>query len=87
MTPATLILLIPLAYVGLQWSALQHMQRGWQIAAALPVVLLAASVAFLVIGMVTNASEAAIWLVLGLPIATLYLVLLWPIHWVIARFN
>ncbi len=87
MTPATLILLIPLAYVGLQWTALQYMERGWQIAAALPLVALAASLAIFVIGIATNASDAAIWLVLGLPVATLYLVLLWPIHWVLARFS
>ena len=30
---------------------------------------------------VTNASMAALWLVLGLPVATLYLAVLMTVHW------
>jgi hypothetical protein len=44
-----------------------------------------AALAIFVVGIVTNASMTAMWLVLGLPFATLYLVLLLPLHWMIAR--
>jgi hypothetical protein len=35
-----------------------------------------------IVGIATNASMAAMWLVLGLPVATLYLALLVPLHWI-----
>jgi hypothetical protein len=54
-------------------------------AAAFPVIAMLAALAVFVVGIVTNANMAAMWLVLGLPVATLYLVLLLPLHWMIAR--
>jgi hypothetical protein len=72
-------------YVALQWSALKRMRHGWRWAAALPVVAMAAALAVFVVGIATNASMTAIWLMLGLPVATLYLVLLLPLHWIVAR--
>jgi hypothetical protein len=81
----TLLLLVPVLYVALQWSALKRMRHGWRMAATLPVVAMLAALAVFVVGIVTNASMAAMWLVLGLPAATLYLVLLLPLHWMIAR--
>jgi len=38
-----------------------------------------------VIGILTNASMAAMWLVLGLPAATVYLLCLLPLHWLVSR--
>jgi hypothetical protein len=81
----TLLLLMPVLYVALQWSALKRMRHGWRYAAALPVIAMGLALAVFVVGIVTNASMAAIWLVLGLPVATVYLVLLLPLHWMIAR--
>jgi hypothetical protein len=81
----TLLLLVPVLYVALQWSALRRMRHGWRWAAALPVIAMLAALAVFVVGIATNANMAAMWLVLGLPVATLYLVLLLPLHWMIAR--
>jgi hypothetical protein len=81
----TLLLLVPVLYVALQWSALKRMRHGWRYAAAFPVIAMLAALAVFVVGIVTNANMAAMWLVLGLPVATLYLVLLLPLHWIVAR--
>jgi hypothetical protein len=81
----TLLLLVPVVYVALQWSALKRMRHGWRYAAAFPVLAMSLALAIFVVGIVTNANMAAMWLVLGLPVATLYLVLLLPLHWLIAK--
>jgi hypothetical protein len=81
----TLLLLVPVLYVALQWSALRRMRNGWRWAAAIPVAAMLAALAVFAVGIATNANMAAIWLVLGLPLATLYLVLLLPLHWIVAR--
>ena len=81
----TLLLLLPILYVVLQLSALRRMRDGWRWAAALPVMAMLAALAVFVVGIATNANLSAIWLVLGLPLATLYLVLLVPLHWIVAR--
>lgn len=80
-----IILTLPVLYVVLQWAALRRMERRWRTAAMLPGVCMAAALMLFVIGMVTNAGFAPIALVLGLPAATLYLLLLVPIHWIAAR--
>lgn len=81
----TFLILLPVIYVALQWSALQRMRDGWRWAAALPVIAMALALAVFIVGMLTNASMAALWLMLGLPLATLYLVLLLPLHWMVSR--
>jgi hypothetical protein len=81
----TLLLLVPVLYVALQWSALRRMRNGWRLAAAIPVAAMLAALAVFAVGIAVNANMAAIWLVLGLPLATLYLVLLLPLHWMVAR--
>jgi hypothetical protein len=85
MTVETFLILLPIAYVALQWSALQRMRDRWLWAAVLPVMLMAVALAVFIVGMLTNASMTTLWLMLGLPVATLYLVLLLPIHWIVAR--
>lgn len=85
MESANLLLLIPFLYVVLQWSALRRMRDGWRTAAVIPGVLMGASLAIFAVGIATNASMATIWLVLGLPISTLYLLLLLPLHWMMSR--
>jgi hypothetical protein len=45
-----------------------------------PCVLLGA-----VAGILFNANLASVFLVLGLPLATIYLLLLWPLHLIVAR--
>lgn len=81
----TLLLLTPVAYLLLQWSALKRMQDGWRIAAAFPVLAMLAALVVFVIGILTNASMAAMWLVLGLPLATVYLLFLHPLYWIAGR--
>ena len=81
----TLLLLIPVVYIALQWSALKRMRNGWRLAATFPVIAMLAALALFVIGMFTNASLATMWLVLGLPVATVYLVCLLPLHWIVSR--
>jgi len=81
----TLLLLTPVAYLMLQWSALRRMQDGWRMAATFPVIAMLAALAIFVIGILTNASMAALWLVLGLPAATVYLLCLLPLHWLVSR--
>ena len=81
----TLLLLLPVLYVALQWSALRRMRHGWRWAAAIPVMAMLAALAVFVVGIATNANMAAMWLVLGLPVATVYLSLLLPLHWIVAR--
>ncbi|MEL6168603.1 MAG: hypothetical protein AAFR35_07915 [Pseudomonadota bacterium] len=85
MTPATLILLIPIAYVALQLVALRSMRNGWQWAAALPAVAMGAALLVYLVGIVTNAASSSLWLMMGLPVATLYLLLLFPMRWILAR--
>lgn len=85
MSLETIILLIPAIYLGLQWIALKRMQDGWRKAAVFPVIFMAGALAFFVLGIATNASMASVWLVLGLPAATLYLLCLFPLHWLAAR--
>lgn len=85
MSPAVFIFVIPALYVALQYAALRYMQRGWQIAAILPAVAMGASLVVFILGILVNANNLAMWLVLGLPIATLYLACLLPLHWVAER--
>ena len=77
---ATLILLLPLVYITLQWAALSRMQGGWQVAALMPAVFMAAALGLMVVGIVAQMDLAAMVLMVGLPLATLYLIILWPLH-------
>ena len=77
-----IILATPVLYVILQAVALRRMDDGWRAAALFPGLLMGAALLVFVVGIVTNASMAAMWLVLGLPVATLYLALLLPLHWI-----
>ena len=81
----TLLLAIPVIYLALQWSALRRMRDGWRLAATFPVIAMLFALFLFVLGILTNASMAAMWLVLGLPVATLYLLCLLPLHWLVSR--
>lgn len=78
---AKLVLLIPVLYVALQCAALSRMRDNWQMAAVMPAAFMLLSLGIFVLGIVTGASSAAMWLILGLPAATIYLVFLLPLHW------
>jgi hypothetical protein len=71
---------IPILYILLQWSALNRMRAGWRAAALFPVLLMTFALAATVVGIASNASLAPLALVLGLPVATLYLLVLLPLH-------
>ena len=77
---ATLILLLPLLYITLQWAALARMQGAWQVAALLPAIFMTAALGLMVVGIAAQADFAAMALMIGLPAATMYLVVLWPLH-------
>ncbi|MEM0946248.1 MAG: hypothetical protein AAGK37_02500 [Pseudomonadota bacterium] len=81
---ATLILLLPLVYVALQWAALSRMRRGWQVAALFPAICMAAALAAMAVGIAAGSDLAAAGLMLGLPLATAYLMILWPLHFVLS---
>jgi hypothetical protein len=79
----TTLLAVPLGYLALQILALTQMRAGWHRAAILPAVLMAVALVVFVGGMVMNASLATAALMLGLPVATLYLCLLLPAYWLL----
>jgi hypothetical protein len=86
MDPAFFVLVsVPLLYVALQLSALRRMRNGWRWAAVLPVFAMVAALGVFVIGIATDTSMAVLGLVIGLPAATLYLLCLVPLHWMVAR--
>lgn len=76
---------VPVVYVLLQWLALRRMQEGWKVAALVPAIATLAAFAIFVISMVANASMGAMWFVLALPLAAIYLAVLIPLHWLLDR--
>lgn len=76
---------IPILYVVLQLLALGLMRSNWQFAATLPALAMGASLTMFILGILTNAGGAAVWLVLGLPVATAYLLFLLPIYFLVGR--
>ncbi len=82
---AQIILLVPILYVALQWAALHKMRDGWHIAALLPAVLMGVALLFMVVGLLASADLALLALMIGLPMATAYLMILWPLHLVLGR--
>ena len=77
---AAIVLLLPLVYVALQWAALRRMRHGWQLAAIAPAAGMAAALAVLAVGIAIGADFAAVGLMLGLPLATGYLLVLLLLH-------
>ena len=82
---ATLILLLPLLYITLQWAALARMQGAWQVAALLPAIFMTAALCLMIVGIAAQADFAAMAVMFGLPAATIYLIVLWPIHLALKR--
>lgn len=80
-----LFLGLPVLYVTLQWLALRRMRAGWHMAAWLPIYFLALALAVMAIGIASNGTLAALALMLGLPAATAYLLILWPLHLILSR--
>ena len=80
-----IIILVPILYVALQWTALHKMKDGWQVAALLPAVMMAGALVVMALGLLTHADIALLALMLGLPIATAYLLVLWPLHLILGR--
>lgn len=77
------ILIVPILYVVLQWAALNRMRDGWQVAALLPAFFMGAALALVAIGLLAGADLALLALMFGLPVATIYLLVLWPLHMVL----
>ena len=84
MSQLIVLLFVPTTYVLLQYIAYRNMRQGWKVAAALPGFVMVASLLLFVVGIATNASYAPVALILGLPLATLYLIVLYPLHWLTA---
>lgn len=76
---------LPALYITLQWLALRRMRAGWHMAAWLPVYFLALALAVMAIGIASNGTLATIALMVGLPVATAYLLILWPLHLLLNR--
>lgn len=75
-----LILVVPLLYVVLQWAALNRMRDGWQLAALFPAVIMGVALLLVIIGIIVHFDIALLGLMFGLPAATLYLLVLLPLH-------
>lgn len=82
---ALVFLGLPVLYVTLQWLALRRMRAGWHMAAWLPVYFLALALAVMAIGIASNGTLATLALLVGLPTATAYLLILWPLHLILGR--
>lgn len=79
------VILLPIVYILLQWIALRRMQAGWQTAALLPAALMALALFVMVLGLAAGADLAVAAVFLGLPAATLYLLILLPLHSALGR--
>lgn len=80
-----LILGVPLLYVVLQWAALSQMRGGWQVAAMLPATLMGLALVLMIVGIIVHFDIALLGLMVGLPAATLYLMVLWPLYILLGR--
>lgn len=80
-----LILGVPILYVVLQWAALHKMRNGWHVAAVLPAVCMTGALLLMIVGIVAGADLALLAIMIGLPLATAYLLILWPLHLVLSR--
>lgn len=80
---SSIVIALPLVYLALQWAALAQMERGWRAAAALPLLVMTAALVVMVIGLAAGASLAPVAVMLGLPAATAYLAILWPLHFLL----
>lgn len=80
-----IIVLVPIVYITLQWAALARMRDGWQVAAVLPAAFMFGALLLLVVGLLTQADLAAAAVIIGLPLATAYLIVLWPLHLALHR--
>ena len=80
-----IILSLPLLYAGLQFAALRRMQDGWRRAAMVPALMVAGALAILILGLLARSALPALALTAGLPLATLYLLILFPLHLLLAR--
>lgn len=78
-----IILIVPILYIVLQWTALSRMRDGWHVAALMPAVFMLAALILMVFGLLANADIALLALMIGLPLATGYLLILWPLHLVL----
>ena len=80
-----IILIVPILYVVLQWAALYRMRDGWHVAALLPAVFLSAALLIMIGGIILGIDFALLILMFGLPLATAYLIVLWPLHFMLGR--
>lgn len=60
------------------------MERGWRAAALLPVLVMAVALGAMVVGLAAGLGLAPLTVMVGLPVATLYLLILWPLHYVLS---
>ena len=78
-----IVLIVPILYIVLQWTALSRMRNGWHVAALMPAVFMLAALLLMVVGLLANVDVALLALMIGLPLATAYLLVLWPLHMVL----
>ena len=82
---AIAVIILPMLYIALQYAALKRMRAGWQVAALLPVALISLSLLVLILGLIAGVDMAMAAVLLGLPAATLYLMVLLPLYFALRR--
>jgi uncharacterized protein YqcC (DUF446 family) len=76
----SIIFAVPALYLLLQWIALGKMRDNWHVAAVLPAAFMGAALVIVALGLMANSDMALLVLLVGLPVATLYLIALLPIY-------
>lgn len=71
-------IVLPLIFVVLQCLSIWLAPEGWHTAAAIPAFSMLAAMALLIYGIAMEAAAAQTWFIVGLPIATAYLAVLFP---------
>ena len=69
---------LPLVFVILQCLSIWLAPEGWHTAAAIPAFSMLAAMAMLIYGIAMDAPAAQTWFMIGLPVATAYLAVLFP---------
>ena len=79
------VIALPMLYIVLQYAALTRMREGWQLAALMPVGLISLSLILMILGMISGVDVAVAAVILGLPLATVYLMVLLPLYFALRR--
>ncbi len=71
-------IVLPLVFVVLQCLSIWLAPEGWHTAAAIPAFSMLGAMAMLIYGIAVDSAAAQTYFVIGLPVATAYLAVLFP---------